>query len=315
MTNPSAFRFLRRYGPAAALPGLVFGLAAAVVVLVARPLFLSTVTVAPDAPEGGGLGALAGMAGPFAQLGLSLFGEGGRSLAFYSYLAQSDNVAAAVVDRPLPDSLAPHASSLAHLWFDDTADTLLRTDRAVRRFRARTTIHADERTGIIRVQFLGESPGLAQWVTAAVYDELNRYNVEVRGSRARERRRFLDERVDVSADSLLAAEVALRDFYEQNRQWEEDPRLVFRERQLNRGVDSHLEILNSLRRELELAKLDEVRDTPVLNVVQPPSLPVRKAWPPRTRLTVLWAMLGAVVGIALEFGRPWTGALFRRLVG
>ncbi len=313
--NPPTERSLRRYGLAALLPGMLFGLVTIVVVFFVRPLFLSTVTFAPDTQERSGLGALTGVAGPFAQLGLGgLFGEGGRSLAFYSYLAQSDNVAEAVVVRPLPDSLGP-APTLARMWFDKVENPQIRTYKAVRRFRKRTTVRADDRTGIIHVQFLGESPALARWVTAAMYNELNRYNIEVRGSPARERRRFLDGRVTVSADSLRAAETALRDFYEQNRKWQEDPQLVFRERQLNRQVDANLEILTSLRRELELAKLDEVRDTPVLNVVQPPSLPVRKAWPPRRRLTLLWALLGGMIGIALEFGRPWTAGLFRRRAG
>jgi len=303
-----------RYGTAALMPGLGLGVLAILVTLFLPSLFLSRVSFAPDTPARGGLNA-GGLNALIGQIGLGMLTGGSQSLAFYSELARSRGVLENVVNRPMPDSLGVKAATLALLWYPNAKSVEWRTYRAVRRLDKRLTVIADERAGIVSVAVLAESPPLAQWLSAAIYDELNRYNLSVRGSRAKEERVFTEGRLAEARDSLTAAEAALKAFYRKNRVFQDSPDLTFEERELKRRVDGQLELYTTLQRQVENARLDEVRDTPVLNLIERATRPVLKAWPLRGRLAVLFALIGSLIGVLVEFGAPWSERLVARIRG
>ena len=98
--------------------------------------------------------------------------------------------------------------------------------------------------------------------------------------------------------NLDEAEDSLRQFYERNRRIADSPRLQFEEGRLRRRIDLRQEIYLVLNRELEQARLDEVRDTPILNIIDPPVPPARHEKPQRRVIAVLAAFLGALTAAA-----------------
>ncbi len=303
---------LRRYLLAAGASSFSVGVLTAGITLLLRPLFLSSVTFMPDKPssspfEATGLGAV------FGQLALGGLTEGTQSLAFYRHLAESEDVLSRVVNKSIPDSIAAPAPNLAIMWHEDEEELDKRTAMATKRLSRYLSVEVDQLTGIVTLGVLARSQDLARWLTTSIFEELNRYNVEVRRSRAQARRQFLETRVQHSQDSLEHLEALLTSFYQQNLLYQQNPGLVSQERQLSRRVDGHFQILTSLQRELESARLDEIRDTPVLSIIQAPSRPAFRARPTRTRTTLQFALLAAIIGIAFEVGWPWSEALFARL--
>jgi capsule polysaccharide export protein KpsE/RkpR len=73
---------------------------------------------------------------------------------------------------------------------------------------------------------------------------------------------------------------------------------------LYREVKIEETVFQLLTTQCELARMEEARETPVLNVIDPASLPARKSFPPRLMLivasTFLWVALAALWILAVE---------------
>src|SRR5205807_248265 len=107
----------------------------------------------------------------------------------------------------------------------------------------------------------------------------NRYAIKNLRGRARARRTFAEQQADDARHNLEAAEDSLKTFYVRNRRIQDSPQLQFEETRLRRRVDVRQEVFLTLTREYEQARIDEVRDTPVLAVVDPPVAPTKHKWP------------------------------------
>jgi uncharacterized protein involved in exopolysaccharide biosynthesis len=191
------------------------------------------------------------------------------------------------------------------------------TSRAAvaRQFKAlarRLSVGVDARTGLLGFSVWADSPADAEGILRAVLRATSEVVITRRESQARNERisaeaRFkeLDRRRSIVEDSLTR-------FYEGNRAFENAPRLNFRERQLSRQLDFWQSLATSVARDAESARLDEVRDVPVMTIVERPFALPRKSRPRRSA----FAVLGLCIGLALGIGRAdWQrlgSFLFRR---
>jgi uncharacterized protein involved in exopolysaccharide biosynthesis len=130
---------------------------------------------------------------------------------------------------------------------------------------------------------------------------LNEFNAETRQSQGRARRQFVERRIAEAGGDLRAAEAQLRSFHERNRSWQESPTLTSQEGQLRRQVDIRQEVYLTLSREYETAKIEEVNDTPVITVVDPPVVPRERSKPKPLRLALLGFVLGGMVAVTWVF--------------
>src|SRR6185437_968151 len=91
-------------------------------------------------------------------------------------------------------------------------------------------------------------------------------------------------------------EADLKRFYERNRQVA-SPELQFEEASLKREVDRVQAVYVQLGTQLEQARLQEVRDTPVISVIDPPTTPVRKSEPSIKLLALTGLLVGCCVAL------------------
>jgi uncharacterized protein involved in exopolysaccharide biosynthesis len=61
-------------------------------------------------------------------------------------------------------------------------------------------------------------------------------------------------------------------------------------------------VFEALTQEYELAKVQEAKEIPTVKVLDPPNLPEKKSFPPRTLLTLLGATLALACGVTWVFG-------------
>jgi uncharacterized protein involved in exopolysaccharide biosynthesis len=135
---------------------------------------------------------------------------------------------------------------------------------------------------------------MADTVLAALNDLL----VAVRRKRATAEREFLEKRFSALGDSLRVREDALRRFYEQNRNLS-SPQLQFEDVRLRREAERVQSVYAQLGSQLEQARIQEVRDTPALTVVDPPIEPVRKSAPIRKTWMLTAALLAGALALLL----------------
>jgi uncharacterized protein involved in exopolysaccharide biosynthesis len=79
---------------------------------------------------------------------------------------------------------------------------------------------------------------------------------------------------------------------------EQSPLLQIREAALRRMVDNTTLLYSSVQRDLERARADEVRDTPVMTITATPYPPIKKNWPKRSLI--------AAIALVLAFGLHMT---------
>ena len=247
-----------------------------------------------------GIGALAG------QFGFSVPGADPMSSPdFYAAVTRSRSLLERTLQTrfPIPGVTAGRADSALLIdILEIEADTpRKRLEKGVEWLENHSAARVDNKTGAIELEVELPDPELAATVTSHMVGLLNDFNQQTRNLRARERRKFTGARTEEAQKDLESAEESLRVFLTRNRQFETSPQLQFEYQRLQRQVDQRQEIYQTLRREYEVARIDEVNDTPVLTVVDPATPPAKPSSPRRVRMTLVAALLGLLVGVALAF--------------
>lgn len=242
-----------------------------------------------------GLGTLAG------EFGLSLPATNPlESPQFYAKVATSRPLLERTLATRFPVAGGADSAALIDILRIRPASPRIRMEKAIKYFRKKAAIKVDNKTGVLQLTVETRSPELSAAVATHMVGLLNDFNRNTRNLQARERRKFAEARTQEAGHDLEQAEDLLRTFLNRNRQYE-SPQLMFERNRLERQVTLRQEIYGTLRREFEMARLEEVNDTPVLTVVEPAQPPALRSSPLRIRMTLVAGLLGLVVSITLAF--------------
>ncbi len=232
----------------------------------------SEASFAPSSPPQSG-SQLAGLA---AQFGVNIGGlEGGPSLDFYSALVKSraileDAVTSRYVftiDKAGHDTVA---GTLLELYGVHGDTPTLRLQRAVKRLDRNVSVTKDEDAGIVTVQVVAKWPRLAEQIGARILDLVNTFNLTNRQTQAGTERQFVEGRLAEVSLQLDSAEAAMRRFMESNLTIETSPRLRLEMARLQRRVDFVQQVHLTLAQAYEQARIEEVRNTPVITLLDRP---------------------------------------------
>lgn len=290
------------------IAGLTIGAALIAVILgsLGPRQYRAEASFTPQGTEQPGTSRLSGVA---ARFGVDVGGgtSPNQSPEFYRRLLTSREILRAVARDSYP-SPAPGDSAhrtLLEIWDlgDQPGDEGL--DAAVRRLKASVSPTTDRETSMVTFGITADDPGLARALAHRLLDQVNRFNVEQRQSRAAAERAFLEERVEQARERLRAAEDSLRIFLENNRAFNNSPTLAFERDRLRRRVERQQQLYNSLSQSLEESRINEIRNTPVITVVERPEGSVRPVPRNRVTLALTGMILGGTVGILLALGREY----------
>jgi uncharacterized protein involved in exopolysaccharide biosynthesis len=259
----------------------------------------------------GGLGAIA------SQLGISALGLGGSDASslspyFYADLLTTDTILAQLADVPLRadgDTTAPVRP--LRVWLrvsgQSRADSIARTIKKLRRL---LVVDLVTRTGVVKVSFTARTPVLAQTASDTLLGLINAFVGRDLRTRAGATRRFLQDRLGEIEGEFAIQEDKLKAFLEANRDYRNSPALQFREAELQRDLDLKRDIYVSVARSLEEARINEVRDTPLISIIDRPSLLTRPTSPKPLLNGALLALFMPVAWLA--FALVWGGDFGRR---
>jgi uncharacterized protein involved in exopolysaccharide biosynthesis len=188
------------------------------------------------------------------------------------------------------------------------SDSGTRVDRATKQLTREVIGVAESRLlGTVRVTAATPWPSVSQQIVEGLLERVHQFNLEVRQRRAGAEARFAEQRAAQAEAELLAAEDKLRRFLERNRVIEEGTMLAFERARAQREVTLQQQVYTQLVVAREDARLREVRDTPLLTVLQEPMRPTLGV----PRGTVFRGILGALAGVAIGIGLLVLGELRR----
>ena len=240
-----------------------------------------------------------------AQLGIPLgTSSGGESPDFYAALLRSQDILSEVAQSTFQQSPTSKATPLVDILDVKGPSYPVRLDAAVTRLRGMVVAQSITKTGVITLDVTASSPQLAHDMADSILSDLNRFNLERRQTRATAERRFVEARLAQVRFDLRASEEALASFLLTNKQIT-SPTLSLARDRLQQDVDLHRSLFTSLSQSYEQARIDEVRNIPVISPVEQASLPVR----PDSRRVVVKTAAGFVAGVILAI--LWTIGLAR----
>jgi uncharacterized protein involved in exopolysaccharide biosynthesis len=239
------------------------------------------------------------LAGIAQLLGAGAGIDGGQSPAFYADLVTSktmlDQLASTRFARAGRDSATLYELLAEGRPLDDREKA-----KIIQRLQGDVTAEVAARTGVVRLRVAMPSAALAHEANAALLRLLNRFNINTRQSQASAQRQFAERRVAEIGAELKAAEAERLDFQMRNRDYRQAPALALEAERISRNIGRLTTLYASLSESYEKAKIDEVRDTPVLTTVEAPDLPVS----PMPRGLIVRAAIaligGAFVGVFLS---------------
>jgi len=259
---------LRRRQLVLALP-VVAALLGGAVSLLRHREYVAIASFVPQEPGSSslpsGLGQLASQFGLLATRGIS------SSPQFYADLLTSREMQRDVVITSYPALGGSGDSATLIRYFRITSDTGGRALlKAMRRLPDLYSVRPDRLTGVVRLDVHTTIPDLSVQIVDRFLELVNEYNLRRRQSQARAEREFVGQQVAAAQSELAETENGLADFYRRNRRFADSPGLVAEEGRLRRQVELRQQLYLSLAQGYETAKIDEVRNTPVITVIEHP---------------------------------------------
>lgn len=283
-------------------PALVLILIAAIVVLVGKPEYIAQSTFITQAPVATRVSGIA------AQFGLTLGpNPSGETLQFYAKLIKSEDLLKSVARTEFRFASAPESADtlqgkIADLFNVDGTTPAERDRAAVDLLRRElVSVAADIESGMVSVVVKSPWPDLAERINNRLLELVNEFNLVRRQSQAASERRFIEERLRHAVADLRNGEQEHQNFLERNRTFQTSPQLAFEEARLRRQVELKQQVYNTLAQNYEQARIEEVRNTPVITIVSRPNGTARRVDSPIIIL-VGALLLGLGLGVSTVFG-------------
>ena len=252
-------------------------------------------------PQSPGPSAPQGLA---VQLGFGLAaGNRDQSPAFYMDLLMSRGLLQEVVETVYTFSTdtGTVSGTLVEIYQVQEETAALRRDEAIREVSDAVAARSAPATGIMTVTVTSLYPELAVRINQQLLELVDRFNCEIRQSRAALEREFTESRREEVGRDLRQAEDRLQLFLQRNRDFLNSPELTFQRDRLAREIQMQQELFTSISQAFEQAKIEAVRDTPVITIVDPPEIPLRPNRRGLTRWGLAVLILGGTLGVFLAF--------------
>ena len=285
---------------------LVFGVITAYYVLfMVSPTYVSSAKIMSSG--GGSSTSQLQLQGLAAQFGVSVPGVSEGAQWVYPEIVKSRTLAKSVLTRKFDtEKYGPQKSLLQILTYGDeepevSLDTLV-------------IFGTDALIGMIEIESQGSfynlsvstfEPQFAADLCAVLIEELDRHQREYKTEKVKETRLFIEGRIIDVQKELEEAEEALKDFVNRNRQIQGSPALLLEQQRLTREATVLTGVFTTLKQQLEMTKIEEVKESALVQVLDPPEAPLYRDKPKRKLSVLLSLILGFGMAIVVAFVKEY----------
>ncbi len=285
---------------------IIFNAVVFIVVLIyllflTHPYFNSTISILPDygtkETTFGQLSSLASLAG----VNLS---SGGAPTEIYQNLITSESVIGPVLfEKYKTEKYADSVNLFQYFKIkskNKAPDTVEKRKMFMEGYKALTkniSTDLDRMTRILTISVTMPEAQLSADVVNNLANSLDNYIRTKRKSYSTEQRRYVEKRLGQVKDSLTNVENNLKNFRDQNRMVDQSPDLMLEQARLSRNVEILNAVYIELSKQLEIAKIDEIRDTPVVNIKEYAKEPVLKAGPARLSILIKLMIFSVLISM------------------
>ena len=246
--------------------------------------YLSTATILPET-EKSKLSAL-GQFADIAQLaGVSI--PGSEIARLYPTIIGSETVLGSVINKKYHTEKFRDSVTLIQYFELNEGTPEEDMAKALKKLRSLLSSSFDNRTSVVTLSLEMREPRLAADVLNAMIGELDGFMRSKRTTSASEQVKWIAVRLEQIQHDLRQSEEMLKDFRERNRRVLDSPQLSLEQARLTRNVEVNSAVFVELKKQYELAKLDEIKNLTIVNVLDPGNAPVKRERPKRATNTVI----------------------------
>ena len=288
------------------------GLLGLILTLVLPPRYVSQASFTVES-AGPGIQIPSGLGGIAGELGLAMLAGAskGPTPDFFIALTGSASIRKAILyshfdekgeyvesgGRPLIDILNVRGKSPRD-----------REEKGMRKLGRMVSAGVDRKSDIVTIGVSDRDPERAAAITNRLYSLLNHYNVERRQSHSRLQRIFAEKSLREAQAELRAAEDRFQDFLTRNKVYGAPPLRVEYSR-LQWDIEQKQNVVETLARKYEEARIAEAGDIPVLSVIDRGEPAARRSFPKWWMFVptglVFGLVLGAGLAVVAEARRSW----------
>ncbi|HIA79555.1 MAG TPA: hypothetical protein EYO07_05280 [Candidatus Marinimicrobia bacterium] len=285
---------------------LVFGVITAFNVLfMVGPSYISSAKIMSS----GGGSSPSQLQGLAAQFGVSVPGGSEGAEWVYPDIIKSRTLARALLIRKFDtNKYGPQKSLLQILTYGDeepevNPNTLMKF--GIESYLGMIDVEQDRQSQIYTVTVSAFEPQFAADLCAALIEELDEHQRVYKTEKVKETRLFIEGRIVEVQKELEKAEEDLKVFRDRNRQIGSSPALLLEQQRLSRETAVLTGVFTTLKQQLEMTKIEEVKESALVQVLDPPEAPLYRDSPKRRRSVFLSLILGFGLAVGLAFVKEY----------
>jgi len=270
-----------------------------------RPTYTSTAKIMSSA-GGAGISQAAGFA---AQFGINIPTGQSETKWVYPEIIKSRSLARVLLKRKFDTQEFGLQKSLLQILTSGNEKPEASIDKleviAVDAFLEMVDISEDIATGIFTLKVHTTEPELSAEVNQALIEELDAHQRKYNKTKTIAAKKFIEERIVNTENELMVAEEDLKIFLDRNRRIENSPALQLEQQRLSREVTVLTGVFTTLKQQLEKTKIEEVKESEYVVILDPPEVPHIISKPNKRRMVILAGVLGIGLGLFIAFIREF----------
>ena len=160
-----------------------------------------------------------------------------------------------------------------------------------------TEISLSKKTGVISLGVITKYPELSYAILTKYIEELEKFNLYKRASQAKDNEEYLAKQLADKKKELEKLEGKFEEFQKNNRDWmlSSNPEINMEIARFKRKLEISTKAVILLHQEYEMAKLEALKDVPIVRILDSPSIPDQKEYPKRALFLILITMISSIL--------------------
>ena len=275
----------------------------------ARPVYTATAKLLPISAEKSG-GSIRGLASQFGiGLGEKASAGGLSSSNMVPDIIKSRLLAKELLKVELKTEKYKEALPLINIISGNPDKSIKWPDAAINAYATvlllNIEIEQSKESALIQLFVNASEPGLAKDIASAIIDLLNKTMSRFKISQVKEKKYFIENRLNEINVDLKASEEKLKDFRIKNRSISSSPSLILEQSRLLREVEAHTQVFITLKQEFEMVKISEIDISTIVQVLDPPEKPLYKTSPKSSKVKLVSILFGIFLSFAYIILSGW----------
>ena len=172
------------------------------------------------------------------------------------------------------------------------------------RFNQIVQVIDEPTTNFSTITVRANDPTIARDMTNIILNELEKLNRFFRMQNVDEKIIFIKDRISSVEKELVSSETRLKTFKEKNRQVM-SPSLQLENERLTRDVEIQKGIFITLKQQLELAKIEEIQEASIVQVLDKPQIALSPSNINTTKSLSIAFIIGLLISLVLAFSKHY----------